>query len=79
MTHFAEYVKRSLGGDDLEDHYKSVHEAIRADPSAAPKSSFTPDKSFKRTAKKTYEVRKADVQAKKDAKMAEGEDESDEE
>lgn len=72
LTHFSEYVKRELGHEDLEDHYKEVHEKIREDPTAAPKSSFTPDKAFKRPTKKTYEDRKADVQAKKDAKMEEG-------
>ena len=48
------------------------------DPSPSEKADFTPDKSFKRKAKKTLEQRKADVQAKKDAKIEELEEEDDE-
>ena len=55
-----------------------MHEKIREDPSPSEKKAFSPDKSFKRKAKKTLEQRKADVQAKKDAKNAELEAEDDE-
>ena len=34
--------------------YNQVHEAIRADPSPAPKSSFKGDKAYKRPEKLTY-------------------------
>lgn len=44
-----------------------VHEAIRADPSPAPKSNFKGDKAYKRPAKLTYEERKARVAEKKAA------------
>ena len=74
LTHFAEYVKRDIGHEDLEDLYTSVHEKIREDPSPAAKKAFTPDKSFRRPQKKTYEEKKAAIQAKKDAKMEEGSD-----
>ncbi|GMI55654.1 hypothetical protein ScalyP_jg2652 [Parmales sp. scaly parma] len=77
LTHFSEFVKRDIGFDDLEDLYKGVHEKIREDPTPAKKVAFTADKSFKRPAKHTYEVKKAAVQAKKDAKMAEGDEDSD--
>ena len=48
-----------------------MHEKIREDPSPSEKKAFTPDKSFKRAAKLSLEERKARVQAKKDAKIAE--------
>ena len=74
LEQFKGYNSREIGADDLEDLYTSVHEAIRADPTPAAKKPFTPDKSFKRKAKISYEERKAKVQAKKDAKAAEEED-----
>merc|ERR1712174_163641 len=69
--HFAKYIEDDVEGDGLEELYESVHEKIREDPSPAEKKDFSPDKSFKRKAKKTYDERKARVQAKKDAKIAE--------
>merc|ERR1712070_674170 len=75
---FASYVANEIEPDDLEELYEGVHEKIREDPSPSEKKSFSPDKSFKRKAKKTIEQRKADVQAKKDAKIAELEAEDDE-
>ncbi len=68
---FASYVANEIEPDDLEELYEGVHEKIREDPSAADKEDFSPDKSFKRKAKITLEERKARVQAKKDAKKAE--------
>jgi large subunit ribosomal protein L5e len=68
---FAKYIANDIEVDGLEELYESVHEAIREDPSASEKKSFTPDKSFKRKAKLTHAERKARVQAKKDAKNAE--------
>jgi large subunit ribosomal protein L5e len=59
--------------------YEGVHEKIREDPSAAEKKAFSPDKSFKRKIKLTWDERKAAVQAKKDAKNAELEEDEDEE
>jgi large subunit ribosomal protein L5e len=75
---FASYIKNSIEPDGLEELYEGVHEKIREDPSPSEKKSFSPDKSFKRKAKKTIDQRKADVQAKKDAKIAELEAEDDE-
>ena len=38
---------------------EGVHEAIREDPSLSEKKDFSPDKSFKRKAKLSYDERKA--------------------
>jgi len=71
QAQFAKYLENDLEADGLEELYEGVHEKIREDPSAAEKKSFNPDKSFKRKAKSTLEERKARIQAKKDAKIAE--------
>jgi large subunit ribosomal protein L5e len=71
QEHFAKFLENEIEADGLEELYESVHEAIRKDPSASEKKSFSPDKSFKRKAKLTIDERKARVQAKKDAKNAE--------
>jgi large subunit ribosomal protein L5e len=68
---FASYIKNNIDPEGLEELYESVHEAIRADPSPREKKPFTPDKTFKKKAKKTLEERKASVQFLKDAKKAE--------
>jgi len=68
---FAAYIANDVDADGLEELLESVHEAIREDPSAAEKKDFSPDKSFKRKSKISLEERKARVQAKKDAKIAE--------
>merc|ERR1711920_712584 len=69
--HFSSYIENDVEADGLEELYESVHEKIREDPSASEKKSFSPDKSFKRKAKLSYDERKARVQAKKDAKKVE--------
>jgi large subunit ribosomal protein L5e len=71
QEHFASFIANDVAADGLEELYESVHTKIREDPSPAPKSEFSPDKSFKRKAKLTHDERKARVQAKKDAKNAE--------
>ncbi|RWV78079.1 hypothetical protein GW17_00061014, partial [Ensete ventricosum] len=60
QTHFSEYIKRNIGPDDMEELYKKVHAAIRADP-ATVKSTKEPPKEHKRynLKKLTYEERKA--------------------
>jgi large subunit ribosomal protein L5e len=68
---FSSYIANEVEADGLEELYESVHEAIREDPSPSEKKDFTPDKSFKRKSKISLEERKARVQAKKDAKNAE--------
>jgi len=74
---FAAYIEEDIEADGLEELYEGVHEAIREDPSPSEKKDFSPDKSYKRKAKLTYAERKARVQAKKDAKKAELEEDSD--
>jgi len=76
---FASYIEEGVEADGLEELYESVHEAIREDPSPSEKKDFSPDKSYKRKAKISLEERKARVQAKKDAKIAELEADSDDE
>lgn len=68
---FAAYIANDVEADGLEDLYEEVHEAIRGDPSPADKKDFSPNKEYKRKSKLSLEERKAAVQAKKDAKIAE--------
>ena len=68
-----------VDADGLEELYEGVHEKIREDPSPSEKKAFTPNKDYKRKAKLTLDERKARVQAKKDAKIAELEADSDDE
>ena len=75
---FAGYIEEDIEADGLEELYEGVHEKIREDPSPSEKKEFAPDKSYKRKAKKTLAEFKADVQAKKDAKIAELEADDDE-
>ncbi|GAB4842425.1 hypothetical protein Ancab_012397 [Ancistrocladus abbreviatus] len=57
QTHFSEYIKRGIEADDMEELYKKVHAAIRADPTAK-KSEKEPPKEHKRYNLKrlTYEM-----------------------
>jgi len=71
QEHFAKYIEDDVEGDGLEELYESVHEKIREDPSPSEKKEFSPDKSFKRTPKLTYDERKARIVEKKEAKKAE--------
>lgn len=32
QTHFSDYIKKGIEPDDMEEMYKKVHAAIRADP-----------------------------------------------
>lgn len=47
QTHFSEYAKEGIDADSMEELYKKVHAAIRADPSAK-KSEKQPPKEHKR-------------------------------
>ncbi|WCJ37288.1 60S ribosomal protein L5 [Euphorbia peplus] len=60
QTHFSEYIKRSIDADNMEEMYKKVHAAIRADP-LPKKADKKPLKEHKRynPKKLTYEERKA--------------------
>lgn len=69
--HFANYLEADLEADDLEELYEKVHAGIREDPNADKPEAFTAiDKSFKKTPKKTYEQRRADIATKKAALRA---------
>lgn len=76
---FAAYIENDIEPDGLEELYESVHEKIREDPSNSAKKDFSPDKTFKRKAKLSLAERKARVEAKKEAKIAELEAEDDDE
>lgn len=47
QSHFSEYIKRGLEADGLEEMYKKVHAAIRADPTVK-RSEKQPPKEHKR-------------------------------
>ena len=66
QVHFAEYLKNGIEPEDLEDLYTSVHEAIRADPSAQKKERKAASGEQKKwkPAKLTYEQRKANLKVK---------------
>ena len=63
--HFSKYIEHEVEPDDMEELFKSVHAAIRADPSPAPKKAFTPNKSFAKAKKLTQTERKERVAKKK--------------
>lgn len=83
QTHFAEYIKKGIEPDGLEEMYKKVHASIRADPTKK-KSEKQPPKEHKRYnfKKLTYEERKARLierlNALNSAGGADDEDEDDE-
>ncbi|WMV36073.1 hypothetical protein MTR67_029458 [Solanum verrucosum] len=80
QTHFSEYIKKGLEADGLEEMYKKVHAAIRADPSPK-KSEKQPPKQHKRynLKKLTYEERKAKLIERLNAlNSAAGNDDDDE-
>jgi len=79
QEHFRLYLEEDLDCDALEELYEGVHEKIREDPTSSEPKDFTPDKSYKRKAKLTNDERKARVQAKKDAKIAELEEDGEDE
>jgi large subunit ribosomal protein L5e len=59
-AHFSTFVKEGVEPEDLEDLYKEVHEAIRADPSPKLTEKKQPDTKKQWKIKKlTYEERKA--------------------
>uniref|UniRef100_A0ACD5X2Y8 Uncharacterized protein n=1 Tax=Avena sativa TaxID=4498 RepID=A0ACD5X2Y8_AVESA len=62
QSHFSEYIKKGISADEMEEIYKKVHAAIRADPSMA-KSTKEQPKTHKRynLKKLTYDERKASL------------------
>ncbi|PON83293.1 Ribosomal protein [Trema orientale] len=80
-THFSEYIKKGIDADNLEQLYKKVHAAIRADP-LIKKSEKQPPKEHKRynLKKLTYEERKVKLIERLNAfNSAAGADDSDDE
>ena len=67
---FSQFLASGLTSETVEAMYKAAHAAIRKDPKAAPKSSYKPDASFAKKAKATLAERKAAVEAKKAARIA---------
>ncbi|KAL0389202.1 UNVERIFIED_CONTAM: 60S ribosomal protein L5 [Sesamum calycinum] len=81
QSHFSEYIKRGIEADNIEEMYKKVHAAIRADPTEK-KSGKQPPKEHKRynLKKLTYEKRKAKLIQRLNAlNSAAGNDDEDEE
>jgi len=77
---FPSYIKEEIDPDSIEEMYEKVHEAIREDPSPAPKAEMNIDKSFKRRKKLSLAQRKARVAKKKEimaARDAEDDDDDD--
>merc|ERR1711988_1112170 len=65
QTQFAKFIEKDIEGDSLEEMYQGVHEKIRENPEHEPtekKDSYEP---INPQPKRTYEERKAAVQAKK--------------
>ncbi|XP_057508022.1 60S ribosomal protein L5-1-like [Actinidia eriantha] len=83
QTHFSRYIKKGIEPESIEEVYKKVHAAIRADPSPK-KTQQEPPKEHKRynLKKLTYEERKAKLierlNALNSAAADEDEDEEDE-
>ncbi|KAG5560998.1 hypothetical protein RHGRI_004128 [Rhododendron griersonianum] len=62
QTHFSEYVKRGIEPDGIEEMYKKVHAAIRADPTQKKSEKQPPEEHKRYNLKKlTYEERKASL------------------
>ncbi|XP_057984518.1 60S ribosomal protein L5 [Hevea brasiliensis] len=80
QTHFSEYIKKGIEADNMEEVYKKVHAAIRADPTAK-KAEKQPPKQHKRynLKKMTYEERKAKLVERLTALNSAAEDDDDDE
>jgi len=70
-TQFSKYIAAGVDSDNLEEMYKKAHAAIRADPSPAKKSDKKVEKKRFGEKRLTYDERKARVEAKKAAALAE--------
>ncbi|WOL02973.1 60S ribosomal protein L5 [Canna indica] len=59
-SHFSEYIKKGIDADNMEEMYKKVHAAIRANPTAVKSTKQSPKEHKRFNLKKlTYEERKA--------------------
>merc|ERR1719263_2099606 len=70
QTQFAKFIEKVLEGDQLEEMYEKVHAAIREDPAHEPTEKRDSYEQVNQQTPKTYEERKASVQAKKNAMRA---------
>jgi len=64
---FSKFIEKEIEGDSLEEMYQGVHEKIREDPEHVPTEKKDSYEAVNPQPKRTYEERKAAVQAKKDA------------
>ncbi|RDX66021.1 60S ribosomal protein L5, partial [Mucuna pruriens] len=80
QSHFSQYIKRGIEPDGVEELYKKVHAAIRANPTGK-KSEKQPPKEHKRynLKKLTYEERKAKLIARLQALNSAVDDDEDDE
>ncbi|KAK4268093.1 hypothetical protein QN277_024796 [Acacia crassicarpa] len=84
QSHFSEYIKQGLEPDGLEEMYKKVHAAIRADPTVKKSEKEAPKEHKRFNLKKlTYDERKARLvarlQALNSAAGADDDDDDDDE
>lgn len=79
QSHFSEYIKRGIEADNIEELYKKVHAAIRADPTQKKSEKKAPAEHKRYNLKKlTYEERKAKLVERLKALNAAEDDEDDE-
>jgi large subunit ribosomal protein L5e len=79
QSHFSEYIKRGIEADGMEEMYKKVHAAIRADPIGKSSAKPAPKERKRFNLKKlTYEERKAKLIQRLNA-LNEAADEDDDE
>ncbi|KAF3485200.1 hypothetical protein F2Q69_00055988 [Brassica cretica] len=80
QSHFSNYLKKDLAPENMEEMYKNVHAAIRADPSIKKSDKEAPKEHKRYNPKKlTYDERKASlIQRVKALNSAIGGDDGDE-
>jgi len=70
QSQFASYIEKEIEGDSLEELYQKVHEKIRESPEYEHTTKLDSYEQVNHQPKRTYDERKAAVQAKKDAMRA---------
>ncbi|XP_057424313.1 60S ribosomal protein L5 isoform X2 [Lotus japonicus] len=80
QSHFSEYIKRGIEADGLEELYKKVHAAIRADPTSKKSEKPQPKEHKRYNLKKlTYDERKNKLIARLQALNSAADDQEDDE
>lgn len=80
QSHFSEYIKRGIEPDNMEELYKKVHAAIRADPTVKKSEKQLPKEHKRYNLKKlTYEERKAKLVERLKALNSAADDDEDDE